>query len=147
MCYVLYEKNNKKHLFLFGGTKIKHYICITKQILKVMIVINRTIAAAITDSIDGNHGSFSIEVGIPRSLCRCGSSFCVQTCPKDTHFSIASPESPRQIFKTTDFDIVTTNEILDCQSQEIQIVPDSEFLGGGKRSGQCDGWSYHIELI
>ena len=55
MCYVLYEKNNKKHLFLFGGTKIKHYICITKQILKVMIVINRTIAAAITDSIDGNH--------------------------------------------------------------------------------------------
>ena len=45
------------------------------------------------------------------------------------------------------FDIVTTNEILDCQSQEIQIVPDSEFLGGGKRSGQCDGWSYHIELI
>ena len=69
MCYVLYEKNNKKHLFLFGGTKIKHYICITKQILKVMIVINRTIAAAITDSIDGNHGSFSIEVGIPRSLC------------------------------------------------------------------------------
>ena len=135
MCYVLYEKNNKKHLFLFGGTKIKHYICITKQILKVMIVINRTIAAAITDSIDGNHGSFSIEVGIPRSLCRCGS------------FSLASPESPRQIFKTTDFDIVTTNEILDCQSQEIQIVPDSEFLGGGKRSGQCDGWSYHIELI
>ena len=100
-----------------------------------MIVINRTIAAAITDSIDGNHGSFSIEVG------------CVQTCPKDTHFSLASPESPRQIFKTTDFDIVTTNEILDCQSQEIQIVPDSEFLGGGKRSGQCDGWSYHIELI
>ena len=138
MCYVLYEKNNKKHLFLFGGTKIKHYICITKQILKVMIVINRTIAAAITDSIDGNHGSL---------LCRCGSSFCVQTCPKDTHFSLASPESPRQIFKTTDFDIVTTNEILDCQSQEIQIVPDSEFLGGGKRSGQCDGWSYHIELI
>lgn len=64
MCYVLYEKNNKKHLFLFGGTKIKHYICITKQILKVMIVINRTIAAAITDSIDGNHGSFSIEVVI-----------------------------------------------------------------------------------
>ena len=63
MCYVLYEKNNKKHLFLFGGTKIKHYICIIKQILKVMIVINRTIAAAITDSIDGNHGSFSIEVG------------------------------------------------------------------------------------
>ena len=61
MCYVLYEKNNKKHLFLFGGTKIKHYICITKQILKVMIVINRTIAAAITDSIDGNHGSFSID--------------------------------------------------------------------------------------
>ena len=59
MCYVLYEKNNKKHLFLFGGTKIKHYICIIKQILKVMIVINRTIAAAITDSIDGNHGSFS----------------------------------------------------------------------------------------
>ena len=97
MCYVLYEKNNKKHLFLFGGTKIKHYICITKQILKVMIVINRTIAAAITDSIDGNHGSFSIEVGMPRSLCRCGSSFCVQTCPKDTHFSLASPESPRQI--------------------------------------------------
>ena len=64
MCYVLYEKNNKKHLFLFGGTKIKHYICIIKQILKVMIVINRTIAAAITDSIDGNHGSFSIEVAV-----------------------------------------------------------------------------------
>ena len=61
MCYVLYEKNNKKHLFLFGGTKIKHYICITKQILKVMIVINRTIAAAITDSIDGNHGSFAYK--------------------------------------------------------------------------------------
>ena len=64
MCYVLYEKNNKKHLFLFGGTKIKHYICITKQILKVMIVINRTIAAAITDSIDAlrhpsHHDKFS----------------------------------------------------------------------------------------
>ena len=29
-----------------------------------MIVIDKTIAAAITDSIDGNHGSFSIEVGI-----------------------------------------------------------------------------------
>lgn len=63
MCYVLCEKNNKKYLFLFGVTKIKHYIYITKHILKVMIVINKTIAAAITDSIDGNHGSFSIEVG------------------------------------------------------------------------------------
>ena len=64
MCYVLCEKNNKKYLFLFGGTKIKHCIYITKHILKVMIVIDKTIAPAITDSIDGNHGSFSIEVGI-----------------------------------------------------------------------------------
>lgn len=64
MYYVLYEKNNKKYLFLFGGTKIKHYIFTAKQILKVMRMINGTIAAAITDSIDGNHGSFSIEVGI-----------------------------------------------------------------------------------
>ena len=64
MCYVLCEKNNKKYLFLFGGTKIKHCIYITKHILKVMIVIDKTIAAAITDSIDRNHGSFSIEVGI-----------------------------------------------------------------------------------
>ena len=64
MCYVLCEKNNKKYLFLFGGTKVKHCIYITKHILKVMIVIDKTIAAAITDSIDGNHGSFSIEVGI-----------------------------------------------------------------------------------
>ena len=64
MCYLLWEKNNKKYLFLFGGTKIKHCIYITKHILKVMIVIDKTIAAAITDSIDGNHGSFSIEVGI-----------------------------------------------------------------------------------
>lgn len=33
------------------------------------------------------------------------------------------------------------------QGKQIQIVPDSEFLGGGERSGQCDGWSYHIELV
>lgn len=33
------------------------------------------------------------------------------------------------------------------QGKQIQIVPDNEFLDGGERSGQCDGWSYHIELI
>lgn len=29
----------------------------------------------------------------------------------------------------------------------IDIVPDAEFLPGGAREGQCDGWSYHIEFI
>ena len=29
----------------------------------------------------------------------------------------------------------------------IDIVPDPEFLPGGARVGQCDGWTYHIEYI
>ena len=29
----------------------------------------------------------------------------------------------------------------------IDIVPDSEFLQGGAREGQCDGWTYHIEFV
>ena len=29
----------------------------------------------------------------------------------------------------------------------IDIVPDKEFLPGGSRAGQCDGWTYHIEFI
>jgi len=29
----------------------------------------------------------------------------------------------------------------------IDIVPDPEFLPGGAREGQCDGWSYHIEFL
>ena len=32
------------------------------------------------------------------------------------------------------------------QGKEIQIVPDDDFLEGGARYGQCDGWTYHIEL-
>ena len=49
-------------MFLFVETKIKHYICIVKQTLKVMATISETIAAAIADSINDNHGSFSLEV-------------------------------------------------------------------------------------
>lgn len=49
-------------MFLFVETKIKHYICIVKQTLKVMATINETIAAVIADSINDNHGSFSLEV-------------------------------------------------------------------------------------
>ena len=29
----------------------------------------------------------------------------------------------------------------------IDIVPDKEFLPGGAREGQCDGWTYHIEFV
>lgn len=29
----------------------------------------------------------------------------------------------------------------------IDVVPDSEFLPGGASEGQCDGWTYHIEMI
>jgi hypothetical protein len=29
----------------------------------------------------------------------------------------------------------------------IDIVPDPEFLPGGARANQCDGWTYHIELL
>lgn len=29
----------------------------------------------------------------------------------------------------------------------INIVPDKEFLPGGAREGQCDGWTYHIEFV
>lgn len=32
------------------------------------------------------------------------------------------------------------------QGKQIQIVPDDDFLEGGARHGQCDGWTYHIEL-
>lgn len=33
------------------------------------------------------------------------------------------------------------------QGKKIKIVPDDDFLEGGARAGQCDGWTYHIELI
>ena len=29
----------------------------------------------------------------------------------------------------------------------IDIVPDDEYLPGGARAGQCDGWHYHIEFV
>ena len=29
----------------------------------------------------------------------------------------------------------------------IDIVPDKEFLPGGAREGQCDGWTYHIDFV
>ena len=29
----------------------------------------------------------------------------------------------------------------------ISIVPDEEFLEGGSRAGQLDGWTYHIEFV
>lgn len=29
----------------------------------------------------------------------------------------------------------------------INIVPDEEFLEGGARAGQLDGWTYHIEFV
>ena len=29
----------------------------------------------------------------------------------------------------------------------IDVVPDDEFLTGGARAGQCDGWTYHIEFM
>jgi hypothetical protein len=29
----------------------------------------------------------------------------------------------------------------------IDIAPDKEFLLGGAREGQCDGWTYHIEFV
>lgn len=28
----------------------------------------------------------------------------------------------------------------------LKVVPDADFLEGGSRYGQCDGWSYHFEL-
>lgn len=33
------------------------------------------------------------------------------------------------------------------EDKRIQIVPDDEFLPGGPRHGQCDGWRYHPVLI
>ncbi len=29
----------------------------------------------------------------------------------------------------------------------IVVAPDKEFLPGGSRAGQCDGWTYHIEFV
>ena len=29
----------------------------------------------------------------------------------------------------------------------IDVVPDPEFLPGGARANQCDGWTYHIEFL
>lgn len=29
----------------------------------------------------------------------------------------------------------------------IVVAPDKEFLPGGSREGQCDGWTYHIEFV
>jgi hypothetical protein len=29
----------------------------------------------------------------------------------------------------------------------IDVVPDPEFLPGGAREGQCDGWTYHLEFV
>lgn len=29
----------------------------------------------------------------------------------------------------------------------VAIVPDPEFQPGGSREGQCDGWSYHPEVV
>ena len=29
----------------------------------------------------------------------------------------------------------------------IVIAPDKEFLPGGSREGQCDGWTYHVEFV
>lgn len=32
------------------------------------------------------------------------------------------------------------------QNKRVEIVPDNDFLEGGARYGQCDGWTYRIEL-
>lgn len=31
--------------------------------------------------------------------------------------------------------------------QMITVVPDDDFLPGGAREGQCDGWTYHLEFL
>ncbi len=37
-------------------------------------------------------------------------------------------------------------EMAEVQNKKIEIVPDDDFLEGGACYGQCDGWTYHIEL-
>ena len=38
-------------------------------------------------------------------------------------------------------------EMAEQQGKHIKIVPDDEFLNGGEKAGQCDGWTYHIEFV
>lgn len=53
-------------------------------------------------------------------------------------YSYDTPIEPNKIYKAL--------EQAEKQGKRVYIVPDDEFLEGGMRCGQCDGWTYHIEL-
>lgn len=38
-------------------------------------------------------------------------------------------------------------EEAECLGMKVAIVPDPEFQPGGSKEGQCDGWSYHPEVV
>lgn len=38
-------------------------------------------------------------------------------------------------------------EEAECLGMKVAIVPDPDFQPGGCREGQCDGWSYHPEVV
>lgn len=38
-------------------------------------------------------------------------------------------------------------EMADKENKRIIVKPDAEFQPGGAKADQCDGWTYHLELI
>lgn len=38
-------------------------------------------------------------------------------------------------------------EKADKENKRVIVKPDNEFLPGGTKADQCDGWTYHLELI
>ncbi len=77
----------------------------------------------------------SLEIGIPEAYLRYFRGLYDATLHKGYERPIKKEKMIRALKRSQ-----RTGEMID-------IVPDKEFLPGGAREGQCDGWTYHIEFV
>ena len=77
----------------------------------------------------------SLEIGIPEAYLQYFRGLYDATLHKGYERPIKKEKMIRALKRSQ-----RTGEMID-------IVPDKEFLPGGAREGQCDGWTYHIEFV
>lgn len=77
----------------------------------------------------------SLEIGIPEAYLRYLRGLYQATIHHGYEHPIKKEKMIRALKRSQ-----RTGEMID-------IVPDKEFLPGGAREGQCDGWTYHIEFV
>ena len=69
---------------------------------------------------------------------RCCDSYRSQIVGACSEYSYDVPIKKELMYKAL--------EEAEMTGKKIKIVPNDEYLPGGSRHEQCDGWAYHIEL-